>query len=290
MDLVRTAKDGKERRIMVIRTGTDDATGIYTVCSPPDDEPEGSPNIGVFSESGAGGIRIVIDKNLIQVPLAIVTQSPPQEGQSGSDGKVEASNGSASFLDDVPEGKTDRLSRCGVLATPKPTPETVLVTQGRTKLTGQSLSYDGAEGVARIAGPISFNRPDRKDPLSGESGSIEIDVDTESTVLVGDVVLRSRGGRVSKASRVEYNDQANTARLYATPEKPAESVRGNDILRVSSGFIVYNLDKNEVYASAGKDGTISGEFQDGPSAAASTPATTQTPAASPAPSTAPAQN
>ena len=74
MDLVRRSKDGEERRIMVIRTGSDDTTGIYALCTPQDDEPEDAPNVGVFSESGAGGIRIVIDKNLIQAPLAVVTQ------------------------------------------------------------------------------------------------------------------------------------------------------------------------------------------------------------------------
>jgi hypothetical protein len=188
MDLARRSKDGEERRIMVIRTGSDDTTGIYALCTPQDDEPEDAPNVGVFSESGAGGIRIVIDKNLIQAPLAVVTQQAAKsdgegEAAEGSDGRVEASSGTARFLDDVPEGQTDRLARGG-------------------------------------------------------------------------------GGRVSKAGRVEYDDQANTARLYATPEQPAESVRGNDVLRISSGVIVYNLEKNEVYTNAGEGGNITGEFQD----------------------------
>ena len=264
MDLVRRSKDGEERRIMVIRTGSDDATGIYALCTPQEGEPEDAPNVGVFSESGAGGIRIVIDKNLIQAPLAVVTQQAAggESGDEGSDGQVEASSGSARLLEDVPEGQTDRLARCGVAVERRPTPGTVLVTQGKTRLTGQTLAYDGADGIARIAGPIAFQRDDQEDPLSGESRNIEINVDTESTVLVGDVVLRSKGGRVSKAGRVEYDDQANTARLYASPEQPAESVRGNDVLRITSGVIVYNLEKNEVYADAGEGGNISGEFQD----------------------------
>ena len=270
MDLVRRSKDGEERRIMVIRTGSDDTTGIYALCGPQDDESEDAPNVFVFSESGAGGIRIVIDKNLIQAPLAVVTQQAAKgdgEGAEGgdaegSDGRVEASSGTARFLDDVPEGQTDRLARCGVAVDRKPMPGTVRVTQGKTHLTGETLNYDGADGIARIAGPITFQRDDQEDPLSGESKNIEINVDSEATVLVGDVVLRSKGGRVSKAGRVEYDDQANTARLYATPEQPAESVRGNDVLRISSGVIVYNLEKNEVYTDAGEGGNITGEFQD----------------------------
>lgn len=262
MDLVRRSKDGQERRIMVIRTGSDDSTGIYTLCTPQEDEPEDAPNVGVFSESGAGGIRIIIDKNLIQAPLAVVTQQSAEGDQEGSDGKVEASSGTARFLDEVPEGQTDRLSRCGVAVERQPRPGTVQVTQGKTRLTGQTLNYDGADGIARIAGPITFQRDDQADPLSGESRNIEINVDTEATLLVGDVVLRSGGGRVSRAGRVEYDDQASTARLYATPEQPAESVRGNDVLRITSGVIVYNLEKNEVYANAGEGGNISGEFLD----------------------------
>ena len=38
-------------------------------------------------------------------------------------------------------------------------------------------------------------------------------MDRERTVLVGNVVLNSSGGRVSRAARVEYDDAANLARL-----------------------------------------------------------------------------
>lgn len=262
MSLTRQTEDGEERRILVIRTGTTDDTGIYTVCGPQDEDPEDAPNIGVFSESGPGGIRIVIDKNVIQVPLATVTQRPAGEGEQGSDGRVEASDGRARLLDAAPEGQTDRLARCGVEVTPRPTPSAVKVTQGRTRLTGKSLVYDEADGKARIDGPIAFTRADQDDPLSGESARIEIDVDTEATVLVGNVVLRSEGGRVSKAGRVEYDDEASTARLFASEDQPAESVQGGDVLRVTRGVILYDLEKNEVYADAGEGGTISGEFQD----------------------------
>lgn len=278
MSLTRQTEDGKERRILVIRTGTTDDTGIYTVCTPQDEDPEDAPNIGVFSESGPGGIRVVIDKNVIQVPLATVTQRPAKEGEEGSDGRVEASDGRARLLDEAPEGQTDRLARCGVEVTPRATPSTVKVTQGRTRLTGKSLVYDEADGKARIDGPIAFNRADQDDPLSGESAKIEIDVDTEATVLVGNVVLRSEGGRVSKAGRVEYDDEANTARLFATEEQPAESVQGGDVLRVTKGVILYDLEKNEVYADAGEGGTISGEFQDEEGDESSAP---QTPAPAP---------
>lgn len=260
LELVRRGDDGQERRIRVVRTGTDDSTGVFVICSPLDDEPEGSPNVAVFSETGPGGVQITIDQNVIRVPLALVTQRPAAEGE-GSDGRIEASAGTARFLDAVPEGKTDRLSRCGVETAPQPAPDTVVVTQGRTELKGQKLVYDEADGIARIDGPITFTRPGDDGPLTGQSERIEVEVDTEKTVLIGAVVLNSPDGRVSRATRVEYDDEANLARLIGTAEQPAESRQGGDVLR--AGELLYDLERNEVVARAPQGGTITGEFQDG---------------------------
>lgn len=266
MSLTRTGDDGKERRILIVRTGTSDDSGIYTICSPQEDEPEGSPNVAVFSESTKTGIRITIDKNTIRVPLAIVTQRPPKDGEEskGSDGKVDASAGIAKYLDEPPEGANDRLSRCAVLATPQPANDTVHVSQGKTKLLGKQLTYDEADGMARIAGPITFDRQNQKDPLAGTSDRIEINVDEEKTVLVGNVVLKSSGGRVSKAPRVEYDDKADSARLYGTLEQPAESAKGQEIVKVTSGYILYNLTQNDVVIQRDAQGNIVGEFPDTP--------------------------
>lgn len=264
LSLARQSSDGKEHKILVIRTGTTDDTGIYTICSPRDNDPEGTPNIGVFSESGPGGIRIVIDKNVVRVPLAKVTQRPAQDGKDGSDGSIEASAGTARFLDTVPESATDRLTQCGVEFTPKPAPDTVFVTQGKTQLKGQKLAYDETDGIARIDGPITFSRDNADDPLSGKSDHIEVDVDREKTVLVGNVELTSQGGRISKADRVEYDDAANVARLYATAEHPAVSTKGSDRISISQGYIYYDLTTNGVVVWDSK-GSLSGEFQDGES-------------------------
>lgn len=261
LELVRKSDtDGKERRIRIVRTGSSDETGIFALCSPQKDDPEDAPTLAVFSETGAGGVRITIDRNVIRVPLAVVTQQQPEEGQEGSDGRVEASAGTARFLspDEVPPDTTDRLARCEVQATPKPAPDTVFVTQGRTELRGQKLVYDETDGIARIDGPVTFRRANETDPLTGSSERIEVDVDEEKTTLVGGVVLNSEGGRVSRAGRVEYDDAANLARLIGTPEQPAVSVKGGDTLR--AGMILYDLDKNEVYAVKPEGGTITGEF------------------------------
>ncbi|MBZ9750032.1 LptA/OstA family protein [Deinococcus sp. HMF7604] len=280
LELVRRSeKDGKSRRILIVKTGTQDDSGVFVLCQPTEDDPEDAPTLAVFSETGTGGVRLTIDKNVITVPLAVVTQLPPKDGQEGSDGRVEASAGTARFLDEPPPGKTDRLSRCAVEATPKPAADTVLVTQGRTELRGQKLVYDSADGIARIDGPITFKRSSDKDALSGTSQRIEVSVDDEKTTLVGNVVLNSEGGRVSKAARVEYDDASNIARLYGTPEQPAQSVKGGDTL--SAGTILYDLDRNEVRAVKPEGGTITGEFIEGE--AAGTPSAVPPPATPPNP-------
>ncbi|MCD0160709.1 OstA family protein [Deinococcus sp. 6YEL10] len=277
----RSEKDGKDRRIVIVKTGTDDTTGVFALCQPLPDDPEGAPTLAVFSETGAGGVQITIDKNVIRVPLAVVTQNAPKDGQDGSDGRVEASAGTGRFLEpgEVPADTTDRLTRCEVQAAPKPAPDTVIVTQGRTELRGQNLVYDSADGVARIDGPIRFTRRSDTDPLTGQSDRIEVSVDDEKTTLVGNVVFNSAGGRVSRAARVEYDDTRNVARLYGTATQPAESVQGGDTLR--AGVIVYDLDRNEVYAMKAEGGTITGEFTDSDTPAG-TPAGNRTAIPSPA--------
>ncbi|GGO18275.1 hypothetical protein GCM10008949_01320 [Deinococcus humi] len=277
LELVRKSDtDGQERRIRIVRTGTSDDTGIFALCSPQEEDPKDAPTLAVFSETGPGGVRITIDKNVIRVPLAVVTQQQPGDGEEGSDGRVEASAGTARFLDDVPADATERLPRCGVEATPKSVPDTVFVTQGKTELKGQKLVYDETDGIARIDGPVTFRRANETDPLTGSSERIEVNVDEEKTTLVGNVVLNSEGGRVSRAGRVEYDDAANLARLIGTPEQPAVSVKGGDTLR--AGMILYDLEKNEVYAVKAEGGTITGEFVE----EGDTPGTSSAPGTAPA--------
>ncbi|WP_424951135.1 LptA/OstA family protein [Deinococcus sp.] len=250
VNLTRTAKDGKKRLITVVRTGISDATGVFVACQPLSDDPPGTPTISVFSETGVGGIRVSIDKNLIVAPLALVTQ------KDGGDGHIEVSAGTARALDDVPAGATDRLGKCAIEAKPATVPDSVNVTQGKTRLKGSKLVYDDSDGVARIGGPITFSRQNNGGTLSGSSGSIEVNVDEQTTTLVGDVTLRD-GVRTSTAARVEYDDAANVAILRGTPGAPAETVTSDQTLTAS--VIRYNLDTGSVVAL----GPVGGEFQDG---------------------------
>ncbi len=260
ISLIRKGKDGKQRQIKVERTGTSDSTGIFAICTPRDDDPAGTPTLFVTSESGEGGIELMVDKNLIRAPLAVITKEDGAEGDKGGDGHIEVSAGSAKYLDNVPEGKTDRLSLCAVEATPAPAPDTVFVTQGRTHLKGKSLVYDESDGIARIEGPITFERdpaPDKpeSEKLTGSSDTIEVNIDSETTTLVGNVTLKS-GTRISTAERVEYDDKSNVAVLRGTSEHPAESVDGKSST-VRGLTIRYNLDTGRVSAQG-----VTGEFQD----------------------------
>ena len=250
VSLTRKAKDGSKRLITVVRTGNSDATGVFVACQPLDDDPPGTPTLSVFSETGVGGVRVTIDKNLIVAPLALVTQ------KDGGDGHIEVSAGTARALDDVPAGATDRLGKCAIEAKPATLPDSVNVTQGKTRLKGSKLVYDDSDGVARIAGPITFARQNQSGTLTGTSASIEVNVDDKTTTLVGGVTLKD-GARTSSAERVDYDDAANVAILRGTPGSPARTVTADQTLTAS--VIRYNLDTGSVVAL----GPIGGEFQDG---------------------------
>ena len=271
VSLTRTARDGSKRLIQVVRTGTSDETGIFVACQPLDDDPPGTPTVSVFSESGPGGVRVSIDKNIIVAPLAVVTQK-----ESG-DGHIEVSAGTARFLDAVPsdpagQPRTDRLSRCEVEASPQTLPGSVNVTQGKTQLRGTQLSYDDSDGVARIDGPISFTRQNAASTLTGSSQKIEVNVDDKTTTLVGGVTLKD-GERTSSAERVEYDDASNVAILRGSDTAPATSVTADQ--RVTARVIRYNLDTGSVVAL----GPIGGEFQDNAPTGAGASGTPGTPAA-----------
>ncbi|AFZ68461.1 LptA/OstA family protein [Deinococcus peraridilitoris] len=245
--LERTTRSNEKRTIEIVRQGTDE-TGISATCSPQDDEPDDAPTIVVYSESTSRGVRVTVDKNVIRAPLAIITK------QQGGDGHIEMTAGTARYLEEAPEGKTDRLSRCEVEARPEVKSDTVNVTQGKTSLKGSKLVYDENDGVARISGPITFAR----EKLTGKSQRIDVDVEREVTTLVGAVEFRD-GDRTSKAERVDYDDTRNVAILRGTPENLAETSTSKDTLRAET--IRYNLDTGEAVVLRGEK-PISGKFED----------------------------
>jgi lipopolysaccharide transport protein LptA len=223
----------------VVRTGSSDSTGIFTACQPQDDDPPGTPTLSVFSETTAGGIRLSIDKNLIVAPLALIEQ------KEGGDGHIDVSAGTARFLDAAPPGAKDRLGLCEVEVKSSVVPDSVKVTQGKTSLKGSKLVYDESDGIARIDGPVTFERQSPGNNLTGKSKTIEVNVDDKTTTLVGGVTLQD-GTRTSSAERVEYDDAANVAILRGTEGAPATSKAKDQDLRAR--IIRYNLDTGDAVA------------------------------------------
>lgn len=260
--LDRKSKDGKNKKVLIIRTGTSDETGIYAICTPQEDEKEkkedDSSYTGIFSEKGGGGIRIVIDQNIIKVPLAKVIQQKTKNNQEEqNNGQIEATGGQAQFLEIVPEKTEDSLIACGIDYKPTLTQSAVQIKQGNTFLTGTQLNYESIDGIARVKGPIQMNRY-TDDPLSGKSDQLEVNTDNEAISLIGNVEI-TIGERTSSAARVEYNDTRGEAKLYATKDFPAQTKKDTEWIKITSGYIYYNLKTNEVVI---RNADVKGQFQD----------------------------
>jgi lipopolysaccharide export system protein LptA len=224
----------KDKTILAIKYGPNDK-GLFTICSPKDEDKDRNTR-AVITDQLPYLVHITIDKNIVKAPVAFITK------QEGGDGSLEAYNGTAEEITDVclPKIKAD------------PKPGTVFVEQGKTKLTGSRMDYSEETGIAVIAGPIIFERPQKNDKLTGTSEKITVDVDGEKTYLEGTVVLKSKC-RTSSASKVEYNDKRNLAILFG---KPAVSIQtdasGKQIGEVKGERIEYNLETNDVVVTFGK--------------------------------------
>ncbi len=234
----------KDKTISAIKYSAD-ADGVFVICSPKDGDKDNVTKF-VFFDVKPYLVHIKIDKNVIKAPLVLVRQ------KDGGDGELEAYNGSAKVLeaDDAP---------CLPEINADPQPNTVFVEQGKTKLTGARLDYSQETGLAVIAGPIVFERPqDSGDVLRGNSEKITVSVDEEKTFLEGKVILKSKC-RESSADRVEYDDKKNRAILTG---KPAKSI-GSDGSVVVGERLEYNLETNDVIVTSGDEANpVTGTFDD----------------------------
>ena len=118
----------------------------------------------------------------------------------------------------------------------------VRLIEGTTDILGSKFNYDNADGISRLAGPITLTRNSEKqeDSLSATAGSLFFDTNEDVKVLEDGVTLEA-GGRSSTAETVEWNEQAGIAILRGDP---ARSTLGTDV--VSGQEIKYFLDSNEV--------------------------------------------
>jgi lipopolysaccharide export system protein LptA len=234
----------KDKTIIAIKYSAD-GDGLFVICSPKDEDKEKITKFVIYDVKPYL-VHITIDKNIIKAPLAFVRQ------KDGGDGELEAYNATANLLeaDDAP---------CLPEIKPDPKPNTVFVTQGKTQLTGSRLDYSQETGLAVIAGPITFERPqDSGDVLRGNSEKITVNVDEEKTFLEGKVILKSKC-RESSADRVEYDDKKNRAILEG---KPARST-GADGSEVVGQRLEYNLETNDVIVTSSDEANpVTGTFDD----------------------------
>jgi lipopolysaccharide export system protein LptA len=230
-----TELNRKDKKIIAIKYGPN-SKGLVIFCNPKDEDKDRQTR-AVYLDESPYLIHITIDKNIVKAPIAFITK------KEDGDGQLEAYAGTAV------ESKDDTV--CLPVVKPDPKPGTVFVEQGKTKLTGSRLDYSQETGIAIIAGPIIFERPQKNDKLTGTSEKITVDVDGEKTFLEGNVVLKSKC-RNSSATKVEYNDKRNLAILFG---KPAVSIQtdasGKQIGEVRGERIEYNLETNDVVVTFG---------------------------------------
>jgi lipopolysaccharide export system protein LptA len=233
-----------DKTIVAIKYGPDDK-GLVIDCPPKDEDIERVTR-SVYVDEAPYLVHVTVDKNVIRAPVVVAAK------KENGDGQLEAYNGTA-------ERQPDSNDICFPIVKPDPKPNTVFVTQGKTQLTGSRLDYSQETGLAVIAGPIVFSRPqDSGDVLRGNSEKITVNVDEEKTFLEGKVILKSKC-RESSADRVEYDDKKNRAILEG---KPARST-GSDGSVVVGERLEYNLETNDVIVTSNDVANpVTGTFDD----------------------------
>ncbi len=233
-----------DKTIVAIKYGPDDK-GLVIDCPPKDEDTERVTR-SVYVDEAPYLVHVTVDKNVIKAPVVVAAK------KENGDGQLEAYNGTATR-------QPDTNDTCLPIVKPDPKPNTVFVTQGKTQLTGSRLDYSQETGLAVIAGPIIFERPqDSGDVLRGNSEKITVNVDEEKTFLEGNVILKSKC-RESSADRVEYDDKKNRAILEG---KPARST-GADGSQVIGEKLEYNLETNDVIVTSSDEANpVTGTFDD----------------------------
>ncbi len=233
-----------EKTITVVKYGPDEK-GLFIICPYGEDDPTKTTHSVVY-DLEPYSVHVTVDKNVIRGSVAVVST------KENGDGRLEVFAGSVT---EQPEESDECLPT--VNAAPKP--GTVVVTQGKTRLSGSKLVYDEADGLAIISGPIEFERPQENDTLRGVSERITIDVDRERTLLEGNVELNTKC-RVSKADRVEYDDIKNRAILFGSPAVSRELNGGGEI---KGDRLEYDLSNNDVVIEGEKgQGAVKGNIDD----------------------------
>ncbi len=182
--------------------------------------------LGSFYAPNDMRVSTIINNTLLLSNLALLRVPNETTGEE----QLELLGGSAEFTD----------KRCPVVEASSEA--LVQLIEGATNILGSRFNYDNADGISRLAGPITLTRDaeNQDDRLSATAGSLFFDTDEDVKVLEDGVTLEA-GGRSSTAESVEWDEQAGIAILRGSP---AKSTLGTDV--VSGNEIKYFLDSNEV--------------------------------------------
>ena len=122
--------------------------------------------------------------------------------------------------------------------------DAVNIVQGKSRASGKRLDYDNNGGNAILAGPITLERSGKK-PLDGSADRLIYNVDSETIILIGKVILK-QDSRITKAESALLLESTGYAYLYGDPVIS----EGNDgVLR---GLQVrYNLNSGELVVLKG---------------------------------------
>ena len=228
----------RESATIVITQVAESATGARFILRNPNCAEDAFTSI--FYAPPPGVNRTVIDGDTVLTSRLVVVREPREEG--GADQQT------LELLDaDV------TFNRPGCIETTEPIAEpTVLLEQGRTTIRGARFFLDQETDLATMDGPVQVDRSAAGDSpaLTATSQSLELDIDSEVTTLVGNVEIRSED-RVSQADRMELREDEGLAILTGTP---ARTRQGDDV--VEGSVLTYYLDTNDVIVEGNVKGTI----------------------------------
>ena len=228
----------RDSATIVITQEAESATGARFILQNPNCAEDAFTSI--FYAPPPGVNRTVIDGDTVLTSRLAVVREPREEG--------DADEQTLELLDaDV------TFNRPGCIEATQPVEDpSVLLEQGRTTIRGTRFFLDEETDLATMDGPVRVDRSAEDDSpaLSATAASLELDIETEVTTLVGDVEIRSED-RVSQAERMELREDEGLAILTGSP---ARTQQGEDV--VEGSVLTYYLDTNDVIVEGSVRGTI----------------------------------
>jgi lipopolysaccharide export system protein LptA len=117
------------------------------------------------------------------------------------------------------------------------------------------MVYSNDSGDANLSGPVTIDRSGDK-PLTGETGNLIYNVDSEEVKLTGKVKL-VQDGRTTTASSAIVIEKEGFAYLYGSEKEPVRSEKGGKE-KIQGTSVIYNLDNGDVKVI----GKVSGEVEE----------------------------